>query len=107
MTILEEKKSAIETLCQAFQVVRLDVFGAITEEGFDPSKDQVMFAVTFAPCNPQVHYERFFGLQQGLEVLVGCSIELIDYKALLEGSFLRHLPKQCETVYRGSSAEKT
>ncbi len=104
MSVLDEKLEAIETVCSTFRVVRLDAYGAVTGDDYDASSDPVIFAAAFEPSTPQAQYERFFGLQQALEIVMESEIELIDYKALLEGSFLRQLPKEKVTLYRQEKA---
>ena len=97
--ILEEKLGGIRALCQVFHVLQLDAFGAIIDDDFDPSHDVASFVIKSEPANVRVQYERFFGLLQGLEVLLECRIDLIDYKALIERSIVQQVPEDRLPVY--------
>ena len=99
MSIIDEKLDTIRAVCQAFHVLQLDAFGPVVGDGFDPSHDDASFLVKCEPSNARAQYERFFGLLQALEILLGCRIDLIDYKALREGSVARQMPEFVKPLF--------
>ncbi|HDP35943.1 MAG TPA: hypothetical protein ENN29_12635 [Candidatus Hydrogenedentes bacterium] len=99
VSVLNEKLEAIRALCQVFHVLRLEAFGAVASEDFNPSRDIATFVVECDADNARVQYERFFGLLQGLEILLGCRIDLVDYKALQAGKVVQQIPESRMPVY--------
>lgn len=99
MSILNEKIDTIRALCQAFHVLQLDAFGPVVENDFDPSNAAASFLVECEPCNPRAQYERFFGLLQALEILLGCRIDLVEYKAIREGSIAQKMPESVMPLF--------
>ena len=99
MSVLEEKLDTIRAICQAFHILQMDAFGPVARDDFDPSRDAASFLVECAPAPPRAQYERFFGLLQALEILLGCRIDLVDYKALREGSIAQKMPETVKPVY--------
>lgn len=106
MSILDEKLETIRAVCQAFHVVQMDAFGAVAEDRFDPARDTANFLVACEPSNPRAQYERFFGLLQALEILLGCRIDLVDYKALQEGTISQQVPEVIRPVYLAKGASR-
>ncbi len=104
MSILDEKLETIKAVCQAFHVVQLDAFGPVAEDRFDPARDTASFLVACEPSNPRAQYERFFGLLQALEILLGCRIDLVDYKALQDGTLSQQVPEVIRPVYLAKGA---
>ena len=65
LSMVEEKIDAIGGLCRRFGVVKLDLFGSATSDAFDDLRSDLDFAVSFAACSSQEHYENYFGLMIG------------------------------------------
>lgn len=99
MSILDEKIDSIRAVCQAFHVLQLDAFGPVTKDDFDPSRDAATFLVECEPSSPRAQYERFFGLLQALEILLGCRIDLVEYKAMREGSVAQKMPESVKPLF--------
>lgn len=99
VSILDEKLATIQAICQAFHVLQLDAFGPLVGDNFDPARDTASFLVECEPSELRAQYERFFGLLQALEILLGCRIDLVDYKALREGTIAQQQPEIIKPVY--------
>ncbi|MCK5862820.1 MAG: hypothetical protein KAH38_10060 [Candidatus Hydrogenedentes bacterium] len=108
MSILDEKLETVQAICQAFHVLKLDAFGPVAGDKFEPSHGAASFLVECEPASQRARYERFFGLLQALEILLGCRIDLVDYRALRDGSIARKIPEVIKPVYvRSTSSEST
>jgi len=99
VSVLDEKVETIRAVCQAFHVLQLDAFGPVAEPDFDPSRHAASFLVECEPTSPRAQYERFFGLLQALEILLGCRIDLVDYKALRDGTIPQKMPEIICPIY--------
>ncbi|NLV43968.1 MAG: hypothetical protein GXY07_05670 [Candidatus Hydrogenedentes bacterium] len=99
LSMSEEKIDAIGGLCRRFDVVKLDLFGSATSDTFDDLHSDLDFAVLFAPCSPQEHYENYFGLMEGLEDLLGRPVDLVEYPTLRNPYFIRSLEASRKVVY--------
>ena len=99
LALIEEKKDSINGLCRRFDVLKLDIFGSATVDTFDDSRSDLDFAVLFAACSPQEHYENYFGLLEGLEQLLQRPVDLVEYQALRNPYFIRSLEASRKAVY--------
>ena len=72
-----EQKTAIEAACRRHRASRLDLFGSAASGKFDPSRSDFDFLVEFEPGSPAEISERYFGLMDDLETLLGHPVDLI------------------------------
>ncbi|NLF58249.1 MAG: hypothetical protein GX580_11480 [Candidatus Hydrogenedens sp.] len=99
MSLVDEKRDAIEALCLKFNVRRLDVFGSVTGALFNPSNSDIDFLVEFEQLAPAMHYECYFGLQEGLETLFGRHVDLVESASLRNPYFIKGVDATREPVY--------
>lgn len=80
---IAEKQQELIALCQRFDVARLEVFGsAARETGFDAARSDADFLVEFKSTSALAPLERFLGLAEALERLLGRPVDLVERKAL-------------------------
>lgn len=77
MTTLELALPDIISLCQRYQVHRLDVFGSATNEAFDPQRSDYDFLVEFMPLSPEAYAANYFGLWEGLQECLQRPVDLM------------------------------
>ena len=95
---VESRKEALAKLCRLYHVQELRVFGSAAAGDFDGESD-FDFLVTFAPCRPGEHYERYFGLLEALEDLLGRGVDLVEASAISNPYFLRSVNQTRTRVY--------
>ncbi len=81
---------AIQALCRAFQVTRLELFGSASRDDFDPDRSDIDMLVAFAPgtdLGPWMAH--FFELQNQLEDVLGRKDDLVMATALRNPYLLR------------------
>ena len=84
---LSTNRPAIVDLCRAHHVTRLAVFGSATSSRFDPERSDVDLLVEFDSRQRTKRFEDYFGLKEGLEALLGRSVELVTPDALANPFF--------------------
>jgi uncharacterized protein len=72
-----EQKPAIEAACRRRRALRLDLFGSAAGGSFDPSCSDLDFLVDFALGEPAEIADRYLGLLEDLESLLGRSVNLV------------------------------
>lgn len=83
LTLLENKLSELERLCQLHGVKKLEVVGSAARElDFDPSRSDVDFLVEFEPGRMPASLGSFFGLREALEAVVGRPVDLVMLTAI-------------------------
>ena len=70
-------KDEIESISRRFNVSRLELFGSAVTGDFEPGRSDLDFLVEFQSDAPEGYADRYFGLLEGLERLLGCPVELI------------------------------
>jgi predicted nucleotidyltransferase len=97
--ILKERQGALAELCRLHRVQRLEVFGSGTDESFDPASSDFDMLVTFEPCSPSQHYERYFGLLEALEALFERPVDLVEPSAMRNPFFIRQVNESRRLLY--------
>lgn len=96
---LNPYRSRILGLCRQHGVRRLDVFGSAARSDFDSTRSDADFLVDFSDPGPAGASDRYFGLQEGLELILGRRVDLIVRGAIRNPYFLQAAQRDCVNVY--------
>jgi uncharacterized protein len=77
-----DHREALTELCRRFHVRSLFVFGSAARDDFDPDRSDVDLLVEFEPLPNGAYADAYFGLQEGLEALLGHETDLVTTSAL-------------------------
>jgi uncharacterized protein len=102
---VHERLNAIERLCRDFGVERLEVFGSAADGRFDPSRSDVDLIVKLQPDPSRSLADRFFGLTDALEALLGCKIDLLTDASIRNPYLRRTVDATRRDLYVCSPAE--
>jgi len=76
-SVAEANRSEIEALCRTFHVRRLEVFGSVVRDDFDPDRSDVDFLVEFSD-DPDVDlFGAYMGLREALAELLDHPVDLV------------------------------
>lgn len=79
---IDELKSRLPDFCRSHGIARLEVFGSVARREARSGSD-VDLLVTFRPeIRPGLN---FFGMQDELEQLLGCSVDLLTRRSVEQG----------------------
>jgi predicted nucleotidyltransferase len=79
--LIENNRSEIARLCRRHGVRRLEVFGSILRDDFDPSRSDVDVLVEFEP-DSSGSFSNFLDFKESLERLFGRTVDLMELRAL-------------------------
>jgi predicted nucleotidyltransferase len=96
--LLEHNRQVIATLCRKYGVRKLDVFGSAARGDFDPAESDVDFFFEF-DANPTAVADRFFGLAEDLERLLGRKVDLVSIQDVRNPYFLQVANQHRVTLY--------
>ena len=91
-------REAIGGLCRQHGVRSLVVFGSALSEQFDDTRSDVDFLVEFAD-DLTSRFDAYFGLKEGLEVLLGRPVDLVMRGALDNPYFAASVLRNSEELY--------
>jgi hypothetical protein len=97
--IIASHQNGLATLCERFDVRRLEVFGSAAGERFDPSRSDLDFLVDFVPASPGEMADRYFGLLEELETLFGRPVDLVMTAAIKNPYFLQGIQPSRTLLY--------
>lgn len=97
--LIESKMAEIESLCRAFHVSRLELFGSATDNRFDEVNSDVDFLVEFSEAGVKNYADCFFGLQEALEKLLSRSVDLVVISSLKNPYFIESVEKNKRVLY--------
>lgn len=91
-------RAAVAALCRKYGVKRLAVFGSATTTAFDPERSDVDFFLEFLACDAD-SLQRYFGLEEELEALLGRPVDLVPAKALENPYFAAEARRTVTELY--------
>jgi predicted nucleotidyltransferase len=80
--MVQEKLAEVSALCVKRGVRRLALFGSAARGAEARQPADLDFLVEFRPMSPVRQADGFFGLQEDLEHLFGCSVDLVEPAAI-------------------------
>ncbi len=99
IALIEQHRDQIAALCRRYGVHRLELFGSAASERFDPSTSDVDFFYEFNPTEADDYADRFFGLLEALELLLGRKVDLVSAKDARNPYFLEVANRHRQTLY--------
>lgn len=81
-------QSDIEALCRRFHVKRLEVFGSVLRDDFDPARSDVDFLVELDKTKSGNLFHDYMDLRQALVELLGRPVDLV-MPAAIRNPYLR------------------
>lgn len=102
--LIAQHRDAISALCRRFGVSRLEVFGSAARGAdFDPRRSDVDFLVSFGTppqaLSKETPLDRFLGLKDALESLLGRSVDLVNPRAMKNRFFIADVEASKEALY--------
>jgi predicted nucleotidyltransferase len=100
ISLLQEKRRAIEALCRKYHATRLEVFGSAASEDFFPEKSDIDFLVEFQPdsdLGPWMGH--YFDFRDELGELLGVKVDLVMASALTNPYFIREVNRTRKLLY--------
>ena len=79
---LEDELGAIRAACERFHVVRLDAFGSVLRDDFEPGRSDIDLLVDFGAMSPYDKPDAYFGLLDELRAIFGSDVDLVMVGAL-------------------------
>lgn len=96
--LLEQHLEQIADLCRRYGVRKLELFGSAARGDFDPAHSDIDFFFEF-DANPSSLADRFFGLMEDLERLLGRKVDLVSSQDVRNPYFLQVANQNRMTLY--------
>lgn len=93
-----QHRNAIYELCRKHHVSRLDVFGSVTTDDFDPRTSDVDFLVEFARSGSEDPWA-YIRLRQALIDLLGRKVDLVEPVGIRNDDYRRGIDATREPFY--------
>ena len=77
-SLIEQNREKIAALCRQYGVTRLDVFGSILREDFDPAHSDVDVVAEFGPPASGDSLGQYFDFKESLEALFGRPVDILS-----------------------------
>jgi predicted nucleotidyltransferase len=93
----------IASLCRKYGVRKLELFGSAASGQFDPASSDIDFFYEFDD-DPTGLADRFFGLMEDLEKLLGRKVDLVSSQDVRNPYFLQVANRHRLTLWASSAA---
>ena len=97
--IVAEHSAELESLCQRYSVLRLELFGSAATGEYHPTDSDLDFLVEFQKLPPGGHASAYFGLLDALDRLFGRPVDLIVDSAIENPYFRQSVDRTKELLY--------
>ena len=104
-SVLEKNKSKLAEECRRFGVRRLEVFGSVARDDFDPANSDFDFIVSFRDKTPGTYADRYLDFATAIEKLLGRKIDLLTERCIRNPYFRREVDAARRIVYDERSQE--
>jgi predicted nucleotidyltransferase len=98
-SIIDDHRMEIEALCQTYRVLRLDVFGSVVRDDFDPEQSDVDFLVEFVPDPHRNRFRDYFALRDALARVLGRPVDLVMARAVANPYLRAAIDSERRPVY--------
>jgi predicted nucleotidyltransferase len=98
LDVLRQHLDEITSLCRKYGVKKLELFGSAARNDFDPSRSDIDLFYEF-DSDPACLSDRFFGLMEDLEQLLGRRIDLVSSQDVVNPYFLQVANRHRITLY--------
>ena len=95
----------IVALCRAYGVERLEVFGSAADGRFDAQRSDFDFIVSFAEDADRTVADRYFGLADALEALLGRRVDLLTSQPIRNPYLRRAVDASRRDLYVRATAQ--
>ncbi len=96
---IDHFRPRIAEVCRRYRVRTLEAFGSVTRPDFDPATSDVDLIVEFADAGPDGAADRYFGLHDALEAMLGRRVDLIVRGASRNPYFLEAVDRERLSLY--------
>jgi uncharacterized protein len=98
-SVIEPRLTALDILCRRFGVRRLDLFGSVADDRFDPARSDIDLLVEFDSSLPGGYAAAYFGLREALEALFGRTVDLVTEPALKNPHLRRRIASEKRLLF--------
>jgi predicted nucleotidyltransferase len=92
--LITDNLAAIRDLAREFGVARVDVFGSVTTDDFDPTTSDIDFLDNFGPWDARLNQ-----LRRALADLLGREVDLVEARALRKPWFAAEAGLTRQVIY--------
>ncbi len=103
--IVQRHLPEIVELARIHGVERLEVFGSVMTDHYDPLTSDVDFLVSFKPESAYQDFRRYLALQDDLRLLVKSPLDLVMSHALKDDGFRQEADNTRRVIYDAATSE--
>ena len=96
---IESNREAIAALCRKYGVIRMDVFGSVLRDDYDPDRSDVDLLVDFEARDPYAIAEAYFDMLDELRELLGGPVDLVMSGAIKNPYILADIEASKQVLY--------
>jgi putative addiction module CopG family antidote len=99
LSLINERRRKLNTLCRRYAVRRLALFGSALREDFDPATSDLDVTVEFGKPRGRSAERQYFDFKTALEELFGRPVDLVELAAMPDSRLKRYIERSQVPVY--------
>ena len=96
---IESKHAELIELCRKYGIVRMDVFGSVLRDDFEPGRSDVDLLVDFGPRDPYTIADAYFDMLDELRELFDGPVDLVMVGAIKNRYILADIERSKRLLY--------
>ena len=97
--VIDKHRNEVAALCQRAGARRLDAFGSVLRDDFDPQTSDLDFLVEFDIRPGFDYFSAYFGLKEGLERVLKRPVEVVSVSSIRNPYFREQVMRTREQVH--------
>jgi predicted nucleotidyltransferase len=97
--VLTDHAREIANLCRKYQVLRLEAFGSVVRNDFDPTSSDVDLIAAFSSPRESGYADRYMDFVQSLEALLGHKVDLLTPGAIHNTRLAEAIKREAVSIY--------
>jgi predicted nucleotidyltransferase len=94
LEFLGARRTEVESLCRAYALKRLRLFGSAVKRSWNPATSDYDFVVEVHPVSPSMRpFDQYSKFKVGLETVLGRPVDIVELAAVRNDYFLRNLER--------------
>lgn len=97
--LIEAHRDELTVACREFQVDRLEAFGSVVRDDFDPARSDLDLIVRFRSPGEPGYADRYLGLAERLERIFARPVDLLTERSIRNPILRRSIQPERVVIY--------
>lgn len=99
MNLIERNINEINSICEAYHVDRLFVFGSVKTELFNETSDIDLVVQFMKDIDPILYFSNYMTMKEKMEHVFQRNVDMVEYQSIKNPVFKRIVEREKKLIY--------